>query len=51
MLKILKNVREKIQEKLFQLPGIKLMDYYKVDLEMGTLVLYLVIQEVGNLGH
>jgi hypothetical protein len=51
MQKILKRGIEKIQEMLYQPLGIKLMTYYRVDLEMEILVSYLVIQEVVNLGH
>ena len=49
--KTLKIVIEKNIEQLSLHLGLNLMSYYRVDLEMVILVLYLVIQEVVNLGH
>jgi hypothetical protein len=50
MLKILKTVIEKIQGQLYLHLGNLSTIYSRVDLEMEILGLYLVAQEVENLG-
>ena len=51
MLKTLNQDIEKMQEQLLKPLGIKLINYFKEASEMEILALYLVIQEVVNLGH
>ncbi len=51
MLKTLNQDIEKIVEQQLKPHGIKLMNYFKEVSEMEILALYLVIQEVVNLGH